>query len=186
MSVGGGICSKCFSKIEKDQNNKPICLYCSKKLIEDHIEFLTKALGKVATQKIFWTIALVIGALMIFLGFASQGKGDGHVLTFIGILVWAIPGAINRMNAEEERVANLSQKEAMREAIRNEKDSSSLGGVIGIVLGKLIIWTVRGVFFPIFYTLFMINGKKQIESEIKEANEGLEICQKRIEELKNS
>lgn len=57
-------------------------------------------------------------------------------------------------------------KNALRER-EMERDGS-----IFIVWGLKLVWVIiRGVFFPIFYIIFMIRGEKEIKEQIEQMQE---------------
>lgn len=46
---------------------------------------------------------------------------------------------------------------------------------LGSMIGKVIGWLLRGIFFPIVYLIFMLTGVKKLKKELADMQEARDI-----------
>lgn len=163
-----GLCTECINDAVRDDDNKPMCQKCTLDVVIDpHIAFLQTALGQITQKRIVWSIILVIGAALGMLGYFS----DSVMYIIIGILVWSCAGFSDRMLAR----ANQSAEDAHYNALARHRMESDGAYLLGSMIGKIIVWLLRGIFFPIVYLIFMLTGVKKLKKELADMQEAREI-----------
>ncbi|MCH5336132.1 MAG: hypothetical protein J1D99_01805 [Campylobacter sp.] len=88
----------------------------------------------------------------------------------VGFFIWGLAGFWDRVKRKIDFEENQSSQSAMKNALREREMERD--GSIFIVWGLKLVWVIiRGVFFPIFYIIFMIRGEKEIKEQIEQTQE---------------
>lgn len=163
-----GLCTECINDAMRDDDNKPMCQKCTLDVVIDpHIAYLQTALGQIAQKRIVWSVILVIGLALGVLGYFS----DSVMYIIIGILVWSCAGFSDRMLAR----ANQSAEDAHYNALARHRMETDGSYLLGSMIGKVIGWLLRGIFFPIVYLIFMLTGVKKLKKELADMQEARDI-----------
>lgn len=94
--------------------------------------------------------------------------------TFLpAFFIWALAGFWDRQKRKAEYENSRTMKEAVREGIM-ERDMYRSNSIFTIMVHMfklffyLSVTLIRGIFFPIFYLIFMINGGSEIRKNIED------------------
>ena len=177
--MGAGLCKECNETALKI-DYKPVCKSCTIQSISEYIQELRAELGKIKTKKIIWSVILAIGLVIgAFIAFQEETlEITDFLLVFI---VWGCAGFWERRKRHLEYQNNQSTVSAVRQGVfegQMYKDGSILFYWFGQILTKAVIFITRGLFFPIFYAIFMLTGERKLAAELKSAEENVENLSK--------
>lgn len=161
-----GLCKQCIDQFLRF-DNKPLCKECSLKYVDEGLAELDNSLLQLRTKKIIWSIILLIGLVFIVLAWLEPNGSDAIFKYLVGFFIWSLAGFSDRFQRNENRALD---KSAMSEALL-ERDMYKDGTIWIAWLFKFAFAIIRGIFFPIFYALLMLNGNKKLHNEIANLKE---------------
>ncbi|MCR6574104.1 hypothetical protein CINS5915_01980 [Campylobacter insulaenigrae] len=153
-----GLCAECVNKFIKT-DNKPLCKSCSILYIDNALDELNVSAKKNKTKKIIWTIILVFGVMVYFMDIFHVGENNILLRLIPTFFIWGLAGFFERFKRDQEN-------ETFRTALYKHEAYKN-GSFMFDWIFRFCFAIIRGVFFPIFYILFMVNSDKNIKKDLE-------------------
>lgn len=162
-----GLCSTCVREAFKI-DNKALCKECTLSTFDNILNEFQQELGGIKFKKIIWTIILALGIIVgIFMFIDGLEHNNLSFFSFVpSFFIWGLAGFWDRQKRKIEYENSKTVTEATRDGIM-ERDMYNNGSIFIVWIFKLFIVVIRGIFFPIFYIIFMISGENKILKNIE-------------------
>lgn len=112
-------------------------------------------------------LGIIVGVIMLMDGLRYNNLS---FLSFApSFFIWGLAGFWDRQKRKFEYENSKTASESVRDGMI-QRDMYKNGSIFIVWIFKLFIVVFRGIFFPIFYIVFMISGENKILKNIKYLN----------------